>query len=244
MKQKSDRALSEKRELLSFLETKYDIPRERLHDFVDISKLPEEIDDLSFVKRKMIYESDEDVGRLTDEFNARIEYLDEFLNLNFNHPPDTRDGYISQSEIKDEMAHRARENPSLVTNRLVDDREYEDLLGRLDEQLDFLEEELAECETTEELANQIRLPIALIRYSVESENSADIRNGFRVLKYLTCNHTISASRQQHAYSKIGNKLGIMFDEEETIPDKLYSYYGSNMMCLVNCTEKCLRESKD
>lgn len=244
MTKSSDEIISEKREILSFLENRYDIPRERLYDSVNVEKLPDDINDLSFVKRKMIYSSDESVGSLTDEFYSRITYIDDLIRLNFDNPPGFRAGYINQSEIKDDMVHRAKRNPNLVTSSLVSEEQYESLIERLGDQLDFLEREVANCETTEELTNQIRLLLAVMRYCLETGNSANIKNGFRALSYLTSNHNVSLGRHQHAYSKIGGKLEVIFDDMEKIPDNLYSYYGGNMRGLVNCVEKCLNEAED
>lgn len=243
MPKNSGDGTSEKRELLSFLENRYNIPRERLHDSVDVEKLPDEIDELPFVRRKVVYSSDENVGHLTDEFHARVEYIDDLLRLNFDNPPGFRDGYISQSEVKDDMIHRARENPRLVTSSLVSDEEYGNLIERLSNQVEFLGEEISECEITGELADQIRLLLALMRYCLETGNSANIKNGFRALRYLTTNRNVSLGRHQHAYSKIGGKLEAIFDDMETVPDNLYPYYNSNMKSLVGCTEKCVSETE-
>lgn len=235
---------SERRDLLRFLESRYDVPRERLFTWVNMENLPDEIEEFSFIRKKMVHSNDENVGHLTDKFYARVEYIDDFLNLNFNYPPGTRDGYINQSEVKDDMKYSLNSNRNLVTSSLVSEEDYDDLIRKISDQLDFLEDELENCEMTDEVRYQFHLVLSMMKYSVETKNSANIKNSFRAMKYLCSNHSISSGRHDHGYSKIGRKLDSLFDNKSTVSDKLYPYYSENMKSLVNCVEECLSRLED
>lgn len=230
---------SEKEYLLSFLESHYDIPREDIHEHLDGDGLPENPRELPFVRRKIIYSNDETVGSFTSEFHSRVQYLEDLMRLNLDHPPSFRDGYVKQISISDHQRMRARDNPNLTTKSLVDDDQYDELIDTIENHIEFLLSEVENCAFDEEVQQQLHLIIALMRYSINNRTSADIKNSFRPLKYISSNKNLSEGRQSHAYSKIGHKLDFMFEDKDTIPEELLPYYEKSIKSLVSVIEKSL-----
>lgn len=241
MSEDSDLTRSEKEAILTFLESYYEVSRERMDRFIE-DEFPDNPRDLEFVSGKLIYHSDRTVGTLSDEFYARTEYLDDFLRLNFNHPPGFRDGYIQQPKLSAQNRAKARKNPRIVTARLVSDEQYDDLITRVSNQVSILKSELENCNLEDEVELQFRLVLALLEYSTETGRSTNIKNAFRPLIYMCSNHNISAGRHQSAYSKIGAKLDHMFDNNETVADELYENFDGNMKELVKVVENSLEDS--
>lgn len=242
MSDDSDLTRSEKEMVLSFLESYYDVSRERIDELI-VDEFPDNPRDLEFVRDKIIYNSDETVGTLSDEFYARNEYLRDILTLNFTHPPGFRDGYIKQPELSDQNRFKARENPNIATVNLVSDDEYDDLMTRIGDQVSILKSELDNCELEDEVELQFRLVLALLEYSVDTKRSVNIQNAFRPLSYMCSNHDISVGRHEHAYSKIGSKLDHMFDDNDRVADELYENFDGNMKELVRVVENSLEVSE-
>lgn len=234
---------SEKEYLLSFLESHYEIPREDIHEQLDGDGLPEKPRDLPFVRKKIIYSNDETVGSFTSEFHSRVRYLEDLIRLNLDNPPSFREGYVEQISLSDHQRMRARDSPNLTTKSLVDDDQYEELIGTIENHVEFLLSEIEECEFEEEVQEQLHLIISLMRYSINNRNSADIKNSFRPLKYISSNKNLSKGRQSHAYSKIGHKLDFMFEDQDTIPEELLPYYEKNIKSLVSTIEKSLKNNE-
>lgn len=232
---------SEKRELLSFLESHYDVPREELNDFIDDSSIPENPRDLDFIKDKIIYNKDEVVGSFSSEFRSRVEYLDEFIQLNLDNPPGFREGYVEQVELSNDAKMKARENPRITTKSLVSEEDYRGIVSSIKAQVNFLESEIRNCDFNKDVQNQLHLIIALMKYSLDSNSSADIKNSFRPLSYITAHRNLSHGRHSHAYSKIGHKLDFMFEDTDTIPEKLLPYYDNNIKSLVATIEKSVEK---
>ena len=235
---------SEKRDLLSFLESYYDIPREELYKFVDKDSFPENPRELDFVKDKMIYSKDEVVGSFSAEFRSRVEYLDEFIRLNLDNPPSFKKGYVYQVELSDQERMKARDNPRLTTKSLLGDGHYDNLISSIQTQVNFLESEIENCDFNEDVENQLNLTIALMKYSLADESSAKIKNSFRPLSYISAYKNLSQGRHSHAYAKIGHKLDFMFENTDTIPEKLLPHFQNNIKPLVSTIDRSVEAHQE
>lgn len=234
---------SEKRELLSFLESHYNIPREELHDLIDDSSIPEDLRDLGFIKNKIIYSENEVVGSFSLEFRSRVEYLEEFIKLNLEKPPGFRDGYVDQIKLSNNAKRKARKRPRLTTESLVSEEDYKSIINSIENQVNFLESEIENCDFNQDVMNQLHLIIALMKYALDSKSSANIKNSFRPLSYISAHSNLSQRRHSHSYSKIGHKLEVMFEDTDTIPEKLLPYYDDNIKSLVSTIEKSVEKHK-
>jgi hypothetical protein len=231
-------SVEEKRNLLAFLESYYDVPRCRLDNVIKENNLPEDITELDFVNNKTLFNNTEIYGTISDEFYARKEYIRELVHLNMNNPPTFKDGYIEQLELTDEGRMKARENPRIITKRITSKKEYNRLLQKIEDQIEFLEEELENCDIPKNLEDQYSLIFSFIMYCIENGSSADIQNSIRPLKYLSANRSISQNRYKRTYSKIANKLDAVFDQKEEIANKLYVYYTGDLEDIVYQIDKC------
>lgn len=70
---------------------------------------------------------------------------------------------------------RARNNPNLTTESLVNSDQYDELVKRITEHVNFLQSKIKNCQFEEEVQRQIHLIIALIQYSIDNRSSADIQ---------------------------------------------------------------------
>lgn len=233
---------SAKEYLISFLESKYNIEREQSNRLIDMDELPDDARDLLFTKNKLMCSDNEVVGTLTEEFLSRSENLSNIINLNLSNVPTFKYGYIKQAEISREAEIKVRGNPQIATKAVISDEEFKSILGRIADEVEFLSDELDNCEISDELESQFRVILSLIRYAIDLKSSAHIFNAYRVLRYITAHKNISEGRQKHSYSRLGHKLDIIFDNENLIPDELYPYYEGNISDFVSVMDKAIEQN--
>jgi hypothetical protein len=237
MNQKSMNPI-EKKILLEFLESYYDIPRHRLDNSLKKEYFRTEIEELDFIEKRSLSQKEDSDSKLSDEFYSRTKYICELVNLNMKNPPRSRDGYIKQIDITDDGRRKVKENPQIVTKRITSDKSYNKLLNRIENQIEFLNEELSNCKVSENLRRQVRLILSFITYCIRNGSSADIQNSIRPIKYLSAKRKVSKNRVERTYAKTAKKLETVFDQKKEIADNLYPYYEENLEDLVYAIDRC------
>lgn len=225
-----------KRNLAHFISDRYNIKIEKAHRIIKEDKIPDSINELPYVKNTSNISKDDTIAVLTPEFISRRKYITDVVVTQITKPPQTRDAYIKQFKIPDEKRYLVREKSNYTTSVYLTETQLDDLINNLMKQINFLYEELDNCNFNNNGSkNRIKIVLSICLYVLDKKDTTNFSNIHRVLKYMTKRKQISNDDLHTADNKLDSKIELIFDNKP-VADEIYEYYRGNMKPLVNCID--------
>lgn len=184
--------------LSRFLEETYNLPIESVSKHINEEyDVPENIQDLEFVKNRSIHARSETVHRYNPEFIAKSEYLNEYIKFHLGSVPGTKEGYIKQLDVPEENRFKVRENPNLVFGAYMKDEDIENLNSEILSTVGDLSS-YNEDINNDRLQDVLKLCYALFRYSINEGSTADIKSYSLALYSVSSTESYSVQLCQNA----------------------------------------------
>lgn len=204
--------------LESFVSSYFDIPQEEINGRILDSFEAEEHFELDFVEKVEKGGAHQDFVDIPVELVSLVDYLEELVELNLNNANKGEVGYVDQSGDEESLY--------LLIETALEDMEAE--INRLPQQMQ----------------NQVRAVLAMIRFAVHTEDKEAIENACVPLKYIVKGARIPLGRYKHGYEKMGEELKNMFDSGENIVDTLGKYFAGSDAELRRAIEKAKGKAKE
>lgn len=232
----------EKHHLEAFVSSHFDIPKEELQGRIQNSFEAEKFFELDFVNKTEKGGSHQDFVQIPPELVALTTYIREIIEYNLDGIPQNNDGYVEQVEIEESKIKELKKKPNLAPEQYLDEDDMEDIFLRIEDTLGQMESEIDNLPG--EMQSQIRTVLAMIRYAIHKENTADIKNAHRPLRYILRSSHIAYGRYTHGYHKIGHKIDVMFDSKEDAVEELTPYFAGTKRQLTRVVEKAEEKQDD
>lgn len=226
--------------LQRFIEDEYGLDPEVAVEYVNPDYSPEDIDDINFVDRNMS-SFKEHIASFSAGFFGEYRTLIEFLETHIWNKPESKNGYVKQVKLSDDVERMKRtqtHSGRAPLSRLVSDEKLNNVKDQVMRDLSSLENKLKAESLPESYANKLYLIFALCRYSLDAAEDKihiDFKNISRCLRS-------SISRNVHGtdgnVDYVGRnikkrlKQSKLVEDLELLADKLAPYYNGTLTNLV------------